>query len=35
VVNLSNVSGLLGSVASAVAGLVVGIFSVVFISSSS
>lgn len=32
VVNLSNVSGLLGSVASAVAGLVVGIFSVVFIS---
>ena len=32
VLNLSNISGILGSVASAVAGLAVGIFSVVFIS---
>ena len=32
VLNLSNVSGILGSVASAVAGIVVGVFSVVFIS---
>ena len=32
VVDLSNISGILGSVASAVAGLVVGIFSVTFIS---
>lgn len=32
VLNLSNVSGILGSVASAVAGIVVGLFSVVFIS---
>ena len=32
VVDLSNISGILGSVASAVAGLVVGLFSVIFIS---
>lgn len=32
VLNLSNISGIIGSVASAVAGLAVGIFSVVFIS---